>query len=180
MAQVKPFEPVVFFCALLAHRDYPLEPAEAALAERFGAIDLRSATMHFTSTDYYTAEMGEGLVRRFVSFLRLTDPQELAGAKQFTNGLEARLAGEAGRPRRVNIDPGYLNFAQMVLASAKPFAHRIPLGGGIHAQLEYLFRRGEACFMEWTFPEYRRREVAEFFLGLRERYRELLKAAASG
>ena len=68
----------------------------------------------------------------------------------------------------------------MVLASAKPFAHRVPLSGGIHAQLEYLFRHGEACFLEWTFPEYRRSEVVGFFLKLRERYRELLKAAATG
>lgn len=180
MAQVKPYERVVYFCAILARPDFPIELTEAPLEELFGEIDLRSETWPFTATDYYDSQMGEGLVRRFVSFRRLADPQELAGAKSATNELEEKLAGERGEAQPVNIDPGYLSAAQMVLASAKPFAHRVPLSGGIHAQLEYLFRHGEACFLEWTFPEYRRSEVVGFFLKLRERYRELLKAAATG
>jgi len=42
MASPKPFEPVLYFCAVLAVPDYPIEKLEDALAVRFGPVDLRS------------------------------------------------------------------------------------------------------------------------------------------
>jgi hypothetical protein len=86
----------------------------------------------------------------------------------------------AAHSRPVNLDPGYLDLAHMVLASAKPFAHRIPLSDGIHAQLEYLFRAGGIEFLEWTFPEYRLDRVTDFFLLIRRRFHEQLRLIESG
>jgi len=174
MASPKPFEPVLYFCAVLAVPDYPIEKLEDALAVRFGPVDFRSEPSLFTATDYYAPTMGGSLIRRFISFSRLGDPEELADRKHFTNRLEAEEAAASGLQRPVNIDPGYLDSAHMVLASAKPFAHRVPLSGGIHAQLEYLFHRGGVEFLKWTFPEYRQERVTAFFLRLKRRYRELL------
>jgi hypothetical protein len=180
MASVEPYEPVVYFCALLARTDFPIEMAEAALERRFGEIDLRCGPWPFSETDYYSEQMGGELARSFVSFGRPGSPEHLPEAKQFTNKLEVRLARGTGQRRPVNIDPGYLNLAQMVLASAKPFAHRVPLRGGIHAQLEYLFHRKGIEFLRWTFPEYRRPEVVEYFIRVRERYRQLAQIARGG
>jgi hypothetical protein len=179
MARPSPYEPVVYFCALLARSDFTLREAESALAERFGEIELRCGPWRFTDTDYYAPQIGNDLLRSFVSFDRLGSPEDLPAAKLFTNALEERLAVASGHPRPLNIDPGYLGLAQMVLASAKPFAHRVPLSGGIHAQLEYLFRHGGASFLEWTFPEYRRAEVVDFFLRLRQHYKRMLATTKS-
>jgi len=175
MARARPFAPVKYFCGILAAAGADPEAAEERLEARLGPVDARCGPIPFTHTDYYRLEMGADLSRHFVAFETLRDPAELASLKLFTNDLEAELAGASGS-RALNIDPGYLNDARLVLASAKDFAHRLPLGGGVYAQLEYLFRRGGVRFLDWTFPEYRSEEVTRFFLALRERYHRQLKA----
>ena len=45
-------------------------------------------------------------------------------------------------PRAVNIDPGYLDGARLVLASTKDHAHRIWLRDGIYAEVTLRFRFG--------------------------------------
>lgn len=176
MAEAGSYGPVKLFCGVLYVDGYPLGSVEEALENGFGPIDYRLEPIPFLATDYYAGQMGESILRTFVSFERLGAPEELADAKLLTNELEKKLAGageELGR-RPVNLDPGFLNAAQLVLASAKAFAHRIPLRNGIYAQLEYLFRRGGVQFLEWTFPEYREARVTSYFLDLRSRYMERL------
>ncbi len=82
--------------------------------------------------------------------------------------------GVTGRP--VNIDPGYLTASALVMATAKDFAHRIPLAGGIYAHLEFLFTRTGVRTLDWTYPDLRR-EPAQGYLRAVGRD---LPAAASG
>jgi hypothetical protein len=62
--------------------------SSAILAEKFGAMDFDSGEQYFEHTDYYEAEMGKNLKRRFVSFSALADPSELCAIKIFTNSVE--------------------------------------------------------------------------------------------
>ena len=55
----------------------------------------------------------------------------------------------------MNIDPGYLTLFQLVLASAKPFSHRIYLDRGIWAEVTLLFRDGTFETLPWTYPDYK-------------------------
>lgn len=55
--------------------------------------------------------------------------------------------------RPINLDPGYLTPAKLVLASAKDFAHRVYLGGGIYAEVTLQYRGGWQK-LDWTFPDY--------------------------
>ena len=113
-------------------------------------------------TDYYDAEMGgPGLRRGFLGFERLVDPSGLAAVKIRTNGLESEIAaefdagGRPGHPRRiVNLDPGYLTPAALIMATAKDFSHRIPLQDGIYGHLELLFTRTGIRRLEWTYPDF--------------------------
>jgi hypothetical protein len=70
----------------------------------------------------------------------------------------------------VNIDPGYLTASAVVMATAKDFAHRIPLGKGIYAHLEFLFTRTGIRTLAWTYPDLRREAAQAYFRSVRDGY----------
>ncbi len=157
------------FCGMLAAEDALFARAEGLLEEAFGTLDCASEIIPFTFTDYYAAEMGEGLLRRFVSFAPPVDAGKLADIKRRTIELERQLA-ETSQPmrRRVNLDPGYITPAKVVLATTKNFAHRIYLGRGIYAEITLNFDRNGCVFHDWTYPDFRSEAYVRYFLGLRK------------
>lgn len=113
--------------------------------------------------------MGEGLRRSYAAVEGVVEPERLAPVKLEANALEERWA-EAGR-RRVNLDPGLLGLTQLVLASLKPSGHRVYLGQGVYAEVEYVFKRGTFERLPWTYGDYAEADVIEFFNELREAHR---------
>jgi hypothetical protein len=178
MATAHEPEPVKLFVGMLSAHPEALDVAEAALAEAFGPVDLRSERMPHAFTEYYREEMGGPLVRYFVSMERLVPPGDLARIKRTTNEVEARIA--AGRPwpaaRPVNLDPGTIAPSKLVLASAKDFSHRIYLDAGIYGEITLLYKRGRWLPQEWTFPDYRTEGYHRFFDQVRARLMEQRKA----
>jgi hypothetical protein len=168
---------VKLFCGVLSAGGVPWDEVRAALEAALGPADTVSDAIPFDFTGYYRDETGPAIVRRFVSFRDLADPAALAGAKIRTNALEAELARryDLGVPRPVNLDPGYLEQAKLVLASTKNFAHRIYLRDGIWAEITLHFRDGAWQEHPWTFPDYRSPAYQRYFLELRERYRRQLR-----
>jgi hypothetical protein len=138
---------------------------------RYGAVALSSAAFDFTETDYYTATMGAGLKKQFLAFESLIDPGRLADVKQQTNVLEQEYAATGVHPesRPLNLDPGYITPAKLVLASTKDHAHRLYLRDGIYAEITLAYRHRHWQPMEWTYPDYRREDFQEFFSRCRER-----------
>lgn len=176
MAEPKPFRPVKLICGILASSDAAFEAAEARLADLGGEFDARSERFPFEATDYYQPEMGPGLRRSFVSFVQLIDPTALSGIKLRTNGLEEDVRKAfGGSGRLVNLDPGYLTPAALIMATAKDFSHRIPLGAGIYAHLELLFWKGGVRRLEWTYPDFRPSAYEPFFLEARRVYLRQLR-----
>ncbi|MFC2166988.1 DUF4416 family protein, partial [Acidobacteriota bacterium] len=55
-------------------------------------------------------------------------------------------------------------------------AHRVPLQHGIYAHLEFLFGKKMIRTLDWTYPDYKAEDYQRFFLGVRKRYMEQLKA----
>lgn len=151
--------------------------AEKMLAEEFSQPDQKSQPFAFTFTDYYQPEMGQGLYRCFLSFEKLINPEQLPGIKLRTNELETKLKFfYPERPRPANLDPGYLTASALIMATAKDFAHRIPLSQGIYAHLELLFLRKGVRLLDWTYPDFRQAGYQEFFLKVREIYLAQLKS----
>ena len=94
-------------------------------------MDLRSLQFLFDKTHYYDEEMGSPIYRHFLSFEKLIEPSEIAGAKIRTNDLESAFAVEYSSVQRpINLDPGYLEQSKIVLASTKNFFHRILISEG--------------------------------------------------
>jgi len=170
MAKAVQPDPVMVFVGILAAGEGLFDTAIELLRPALGEPGLASEVLDFTYTDYYAAEMGPGLKRKFVAFDRLEDPARLASIKTLTNDLECKLAAGASRP--VNLDPGYITAAKLVLATAKNNAHRIYLGEGIYAEITLSWRKRSWRANTWTYPDYRSEAYQRFFTALRARYLE--------
>jgi len=145
--------------------------ALARLEQEFGPIEDRSPEYPFNFTDYYRPEMGDGLVRRFVSFERPFGPGSLAEAKLATNRIELELgdAKESSFRRRVNIDPGYITPAKLVLATTKDFSHRVYLRDGIYAEVTLQFGSAGPRAQPWTYPDFASGLYSDFLMKVRRR-----------
>jgi hypothetical protein len=138
---------------------------ERELADAFGPVRARSASYSFDQTAYYETEMGPGLVKWVAAFTRPVAQESLPEIKLRANALEE--AWRDARGRRVNVDPGLLTPASLVLATTKGFAHRIYLGRGIYGEVTLIFRRGRYESLPWTYPDYRTPQVLDFLAQLR-------------
>jgi hypothetical protein len=138
------------------------------LKNKFGRLDFESSGMNFNYTDYYEPEMGKQLKRKFISFSRLIPIADLYRVKLYTNRLEAKFL-KSGL-RQVNIDPGYLDLAKLVLATTKDYAHRIFLRKGIFAEITLTFRGNSFSANEWTYPDYRSKDYIDIFNQIRKLY----------
>lgn len=171
MAEAKPFPPVKLICGVIFSREDALDQAEKRLIDLYGPVDFASPLFSFDFTEYYEKQMGKDLKRKFLSFERLIPPESLSKIKLETNELEEEIKKSLkARLRVVNLDPGYLTSSALIMATAKNFAHRIPLQKGIYAHLELLFTRKEPRPLSWTYPDYKTEGYQNFFIAVRKTY----------
>jgi hypothetical protein len=174
MGRIKPYQPVKYFVALtLAIGNNPAN-LYGDLEKLFSTIDTKSEMFDFDRfTSYYQSEMGKSLQKRIISFETLLPAEQLPVIKTATNEIEENFL--SGGKRTVNIDPGYLTAARMVLATTKDFDHRIYLGMGIFGDVHYRYRNGHFRINEWTYPDYQQEKIIHYFEELRTLYMEQLK-----
>ncbi len=168
----KKYENVKLFCGILYRDEDIFNAALRKLVLKFGnEVDLSAGPFNFDFTGYYRDEMGDSLKRRFVSFKKIVSPENSCSWKILTNNIEKEFYGTGEFPRRVNLDPGYMNLSRVILFSAKDFYHRIYLGKGIFAEVTLYFKKNRFVFLPWTFPDYKSKEYLDFFMRLREVYK---------
>jgi hypothetical protein len=136
--------------------------------------DFESGIIDFVHTDYYNAEMGTGLKRRFLSFGKLVGLEDIYSLKVKTNRIEKRFS-KGGR-RTVNIDPGYVDLSKVVLFSTKDFTHRIYLRKGIFAEVTLFYKGKTFNPWPWTYPDYRTDMYIGIFNKIRDMYKENIGA----
>lgn len=168
MGEIKKYPPVKLIAGFIFKDEGGFLKARSLLERRFGNIDFESPMLGFTHTHYYANEFGSGLKRKFVSFEKLIQPQGLSKIKAMTNTIEAKLS--IGRKRLVNIDPGYLDLAKLILASTKNYRHRIYLNRGIFAEIALFYQDKTFKAWEWTYPDYKADESILLFNRIREIY----------
>ena len=176
MTKAKAFVPVKLICGMISSQGIVFEKTEDRLKDLYGPVDFFSPFINFNFTDYYEKEMGVNLKRKFLSFQELIPPEKLSEIKICTNELEEKLKQEFETPQRIiNLDPGFLTASSLFMATAKDFAHRVPLQHGIYAHLELLFGKQEIRTLDWTYADYKAEDYQNFFLAVRKIYLKQLK-----
>ncbi len=162
-------DPVKMFFGVLYSDEAKFQDALNAIEHRYGSIDYRSEGFPFDKTDYYAPEMGVSIIRLFVSLERLIEPHEIARIKLESNSIEDELSVDG--LRKVNLDPGYLDYDKVVLASAKYNGDKIYLDRGIWADLTLRFKHGEFEPYPWSFPDFKTGLYDAVFVQIRNRYK---------
>ena len=158
---------VKFFFGLIYNKSFNIDEVYEILQQKFNnKIDIYSPVIDFTFTSYYNKEMGQNLKRQWISFETLLTPDNLADIKVETNNIEDSFAKDKNRV--VNIDPGYICLANVVLASTKDFSHRIYLTKGIYAEVTTIYRKEGFTKLPWTYPDYLCQTATNFILKARE------------
>lgn len=164
---------VKLISGFIFQKEIVFDKARGILEKKFGKIDFESQILQFTHTNYYEPEFGNNLKRKFISFKKLIHPQSLPRIKITANAIENKLSRNG--LRLVNIDPGYLDMAKLVLASTKDFKHRIYLDKGIYAEATLFYRNRSFTCWEWTYPDYKSDDYIEIFNRIREIYARQIK-----
>ncbi|MFH1282588.1 MAG: DUF4416 family protein [bacterium] len=155
---------------LIYRKNFSMDALLEILISHFGEIDSKSDSIKFDMTDYYKEEFGNDLLRKFITFKKLTNPEKLAEIKIKTNDMEKQFSDQSGS-RCVNIDPGILSLAKVMLATTKDYSHRVPLQNGIYAEVTLSFKNGTYVPHPWTYPDYQRNDTIDFFNKVKDKYK---------
>jgi hypothetical protein len=169
------FQKVKLFSGFIYRDDVTYREIKERLVSLYSPIDLESDVFDFFNfTTYYNNEMGAPLFRRFVSFKTLIQPERLPDIKLSANRIEIETAVNGNRT--INLDPGFVSDANVIIATTKNYYHRVPLTKGIYAHMEYVIIGKDIRTMEWTYPDYKSPGYMDFFQRLVFLYKQDLKS----
>ncbi|MDD5617866.1 MAG: DUF4416 family protein [Candidatus Omnitrophica bacterium] len=174
MGQIHKSYPVKLIMSIFTPQESLFGTIENILIKKFGPMDFISRVFEFNQTEYYKDEFGSGLKRKFISFKKLIRPEDLWKIKIITNALEDKFAKD--NKRQINIDPGYISLANLVLATTKNFAHRIYIKNGVCEEVTLLFMNKTFMALPWTYPDYQTKEIIEIFIKIRSALDSQLKS----
>jgi hypothetical protein len=157
--------PVVLFYSVIYSKSHFKEQEIISLLATNGPFQVLNPT-HNPSVEYYSKEMGKELARVILSSLTLVQRDSLAEFKLEAIDLEKKFS--KNQLRTINIDPGFLSLENMILATSKPYAHRVSIGKGVYADLNYIYSRGTYNATPWTYPDYLCEEKLSYFHKIRE------------
>lgn len=165
MGQIREHPPAILLAALISRHSAALEWARLRIANTWGPLIATSTELPFSETEYYLPSMGPELRKQFVAIEGAFDPARLAEIKLQSNDWEAEYARTYADdfPRPLNLDPGYLTEAKLVLATTKDRDHRIYLHSGIFAEVTLYYHAGNWRGSRWTYPDYLRADYHRFF-----------------
>lgn len=158
----------MMFIAVLYSGEYVYSKTVSLLKEKFGEVIIESKPYEFSFTDYYNKEMGIGLVKRFIVFKKEISKEELAEIRKKTGEIEDKFRVDG--KRKINLDPGYINKKEVVLASVKRSDFKEELGNDIFAHRIYSFEDDKVKTFFHTFPDYKVKENIEFFLKIKDKF----------
>ncbi len=162
-------ERALLFIAALYSLEESYTKAKEHLTRSFGELLFESECFPWVHSEYYRNELGWPITRRFLAFKKRFDTGTIRAVKLATIEIEEVLSVD-GR-RKVNLDPGYITEAKVVLATTKNYPHRIYLGSGIFAEVTLFYTKGKYRSHQFTYRDYGTPE----YLGIFHKIRELLR-----
>ena len=165
-------EEAVFFTGCLFSLTNIYDAARAVLRRDLGNILLETPPFPWVHSDHYADELGTPLYKNFIFFDTVTDTSVLPDAKLKIMDIEQEFSIEG--KRQINIDPGYVSLAKVVLASRKNYSHRIYLGKLVFAELELIYKKGRFHPLPYTYTDYRDEANIVFFEEARGRLKKII------
>lgn len=162
MIKMEPQGKLIF--ALMYNNHKILEKAIKELENNFGMIASKSSEYDFNFTDYYRNEFGVDLKKMIIAFNKKIEKKELIEIKNKIAKIEKYCSANGKRP--INIDPGYINKNELVLASFKGKDFKENLGNNVFAHKILEFDNRKVREFWHTFPDFRQKELQEYLLGL--------------
>jgi len=166
-----PRDPLVkkVLALLVPHGDTEIfEQTKKMLAKIWGQPERISDFFPFTWTNYYE-NIAPQLDRCFFSYPGLYPMSNLPDWKIATCAVEK----QTGTTRRVNLDPGTVDGARLLLASTKGQAHRMYMRNGIFAEVTLCRRKGKWEHFFYTFPDFASGIYDEWLEIVREDWKKL-------
>ena len=160
-----PERALLFIATLYSEEDF-YKRATDHLIQDFGELLFESKHLLWRHSEYYRGELGWPITRRFLTFRKTISSDTIKEIKLVTNELEKTLS--VADKRRINLDPGYLTLAKVVLATTKNYVHRVYLGKGIYAEVTLFYRGGSFRAHEFTYKDYGSSEYIAIFHRMRE------------
>jgi len=188
MGKIKPSQKVKVICGILLSEKWVLEKfAQTDILQTIPllnnkivtelnsnklqlqlSVDLQSSIINFNFTDYYKNELGENVLRYWISFSPNVSLENLWKIKIVTNNIENTFFSDEKYLRKVNIDPGYVEGSKLVLFTTKNYSHRIYLAEGIYAENTLIYFNNKFETFPWTYPDYKTQESIKFFSTVRK------------
>ena len=177
MREIRSPIPVKLFIGMLSPKPELFDICADIVCKEYGPIDYQSGIVPWTNSDFYQEEMGSGILRKFIFFEQLIDPGDLPAIKISTTRIEKNLAIQTvnNARRRINLDPGYVTEAKVVLATTKDYTHRLYIGEGIYAEvtLRYVNKIRSFAPFDYTYLDY----CSETYKTMFNKARDVLRTA---
>lgn len=152
----------LFFALMYKDKDI-LEKTIGELKNNFGDVVSKSSEYDFNFTSYYEKEFGMNLKKMIAIFDKKINKIDLVEIKNKITEIEKRFS--VGNKRRINIDPGYVNNKEVVLASFKKKDFKEDLGNNVFAHKVLEFEDGNVNDFFHTFDDYKEKRIKDFFIG---------------
>jgi hypothetical protein len=164
----RPPEPALLFIGTL-YSDFTIfNSSKELLKDCFGEILYESLPVPWDYSFHYRNELGSPISRQFIFFKNMLDSDTIADIKLKTIEIEDLLS--LNGKRRINLDPGYLTLAKIVLASTKNYSHRIHLKKGIYGEVTLIYYSKDGTFKPhlFTYRDYQDKACIDIFMHVRE------------
>ena len=177
MGQTRPPIPVLLIAAISSNSVDAIEWGAGQIEAAWGEVWLKTPVFDFDHTSFYNATMGEGIKKQLFAFEQPIDPEKLPSIKNSSNAIEAVFENLRSHDveRPINIDPGYVTEAKLILATIKDRDHRVYLGEGIYGEVTLAYYGKKWNPSRWTYPDYMAPENLDFVEKCRLRLRQKLQ-----
>ncbi len=168
MGQLKSAPDSLYFCSLIYRQDLWDEWQIKEKLAGYFCSQLQLISDYNPSLNYYTQEMGDlNKLRRLIWCETMPRPRDwFLTLKLFAQKIEQQTSRQ--HKRTLNLDIGQLNLENILLASSKPYSHRIYMGAGVYSELCYLFQKQSYQPLPWTYPDYQHQQKIDFFQSCRQ------------
>ncbi len=166
------YEPALPLVSLLSRRPRLTRPAFRKLSNIWPDLVVTTTPFVFAVSRYYEEELGYPLLRWWCYRKNLADPSNLPDWKQSCARIEDELRDCEGN-RTVNLDPGYLNYSLVVLASFKHDQQKIYLGQSVYADPLLIYHEGKYNSFDWSFPDFKKNTYYKRLEYFRRIYKKL-------